>query len=603
MAIANMTKSLDPRGITGAIQKYPGTLLVLLILALVQGNCSSDLSLSNAPASVALPGEIPAGALEVFCQGRLGGGLRYALAGEPNTFNYLAATESRSRLLAFLTTGTVLEFDPVSQVVKPGVCSATYGPDRTSVRLALREGLRFSDGVAVSPDDVVFTLEKILDESSSNVLRDSLLIYDEPVKFSVLPSGEVELRWSRPFAGIESVLAAIPVLPRHLLESGGREVRIEEQWTLGTPVSEMAGLGAFTIADHQPGISTTLTRNSYYWKVDSRGTQLPYLDEVTFLYLEDRNSQVLRLSLGQLDFVDQLLRPEDFKLLDAQGTCVTRELGPSNNVTFFWLNLNKPQTEEAKLKYSWFSKREFRQAVSAVVSRSSIARNIYLGLATEAKGLISPANSRWFATVQTPPSGIDAARELLSQAGFSYVGTDSGTRLVDSSGTPVRFELVTTSDDVQSRIASLLRQDLAQIGMEVTVRQEELRSVISRVMGSRDYDAAMMNQELPLEPLDMRDLLLSGGGMHFWRIDGSAAADWETEIDRLMDELSLSMDRERQVELFGRVQQILARERPVIPLVHRDILLARASSLAEMDVAAVFPYAWARAWKISRIER
>lgn len=598
-----MKKPFGNRGTMGALQNFPGTVLFLLTLALVQGSCSSDPSLSDAPASIALPGEIPAGALETSCQGRPGGGLRYALAGEPNTFNYLAATEARSKLLAFLTTGTILEFDPVSQLVNPGACTAAYGPDGTSVRLALREGLRFSDGVAVSPDDLAFTLEKILDESSANVLRDSLLIYNEPLEFSVLSSGEVELRWSRPFAGIESVLAAIPILPRHLLEPAGGEARIEEQWTLGTPASAMAGLGAFTIAGHQPGISTTLTRNPYYWKIDSSGRQLPYLDEVTFLYLEDRNSQVLRLSLGQLDFVDQLLRPEDFKLLDAQGTCVTRELGPSNNVTFFWLNLNDPQSEEAALKHSWFSKREFRQALSAAVSRSSIVRNIYLGLATEAGGLVSPANSRWFASVQAVPSGIDAARKLLSQAGFSYVRTESGSRLVDSSGTPIRFELATAADDVPSRIASLLRQDLAEVGIEVTVRQEELRSVISRVMGSRDYDAAMMNLELPLEPLEMRDLLLSGGGMHVWRIDGSPAADWEKEIDRLMDELSVSMDRERQVELFGRVQQILARECPVIPLVHRDILLARASSLAEMDVASVFPYAWARAWKISRTER
>ncbi len=455
--------------------------------------------------------------------------MRYALAGEPNTFNYLAASESRSRLLVMLTTGTLLEFDPVAQTVGPGVCDAIFGSDGTSARLALRQGLRFSDGVLVGPEDVVFTLENILDPASSNVLKDSAYIYGEPLKFSVLPSGEIELRWPRPFSGIESVLSTIPVLPRHLLESEEGDSPIEEKWTLGTDPVEMAGLGPFMVAEHKPGIGTTLKRNPYYWKTDSSGAQLPYLDEVRLLYLEDRNAQVLRLNLGQLDLIDQLLRPEDFRLLEERKVCVTRELGPSSNVTFFCLNLNQPTKEDARIRYSWFSKRGFRRALSAAVSRSSIVRNVYLGLATEAKRLISPANSRWYLPAEAEKSGLEVAHELLRQAGFSFHGIEGGIRLVDSAGNPVRFELVTSAGDVQGRIASLIRQDLARVGIEVSVRQEELRSVISRVMGSHDFDVAIMNLDLPLEPFQMRDLLLSDGAMHVWRLDRSEAPEWELE--------------------------------------------------------------------------
>jgi ABC-type transport system substrate-binding protein len=170
---------------------------------------------------------------------------------------------------------------------------------------------------------------------------------------------------------------------------------------------------------------------------------------------------------------------------------------------------------------------------------------------------------------------------------------------VDSSGNPVRFELLTSVDDLQGRIASLIRQDLARVGIEVSVRQEELRSLVSRLTRSRDYDVVMMNMDVPLEPFQMGDLLLSDGARHIWRLDRSEAPPWELEIDRLMEEFSATIDQERRVELFSRVQRLLADEVPLIPLVHRDILLARSPGLSPIDVASVLPYAWARSWKIS----
>jgi peptide/nickel transport system substrate-binding protein len=151
------------------------------------------------------------------------------------------------------------------------------------------------------------------------------------------------------------------------------------------------------------------------------------------------------------------------------------------------------------------------------------------------------------------------------------------------------------------RAAAMLQQDLAGLGLRVNIRQEDARSVRSRIVNSRDYAAALMNLDFPLEPLDMTNVLASSGDLHVWKPPGGGnPEDWELEVDRLMADLATTLDHEARFELFKRVQLIMARECPLIPLVNRDVLVARSAKLQNLDVARVFPYAWGRIWKVYR---
>lgn len=543
----------------------------------------------------------PAGAMRVDARGRIGGELHYALAGEPETFNYLAASENRSKLIALLTTGTLLEFDSVSQQVTGGAASDCRLEDEgRSVRLHLREGLAFSDGTPVSAEDVAFTFDRILDPNSHNVLKDSLMVGGEPLRVEIVNEHELIIHAARPYAAIEYLLTTVPVLPLHCLATdAGRP--IEEAWTLSTPPADMAGLGPFTIVQHEAGISTTLRRNPHYWKIDSDGVQLPYLDRIVFEYVSDRSAQVLRLSSGALDLSDSL-RPEDFILLKGRGDLVSENLGPSSSLSFLWFNLNRPEGVERTREFSWFSRRAFRQAVDAVVNREAIARTVYAGLASPAFGFVSSANRKWHVDLPVRPrSDLEAARELLRGAGFSWNQRAGVTQLFDWDGVPVAFQLLTSSDDVLGRMAAVIQQDLADLGIHVDIRQEELRSVISRVVHSRQYAAALTNLDFPMEPLDMANVLTSSGGLHIWKPPGGGApTDWEAEVDGLMAELATTLDPQDRFELFKQVQQIIARECPLIPLVNRNVLVVHRRSIRDLEVARIFPYAWGRIWKVYR---
>ena len=185
---------------------------------------------------------IPADFLRVETQGKAGGALRYALAGEPRTFNPLAGQDHRSKLAAYLTAGTLLEFDASTQTVIGAVAKEwELAEDGVTMTLKLRRDLRFSDGAGLSADDVVFTFERIYDPDSENTAWEAFLIEGEPIQVVPIDSHTLRLRFPRPHAAAEYILTQFPVLPKHLFAEA--EKNIEMYWGLETPPEQMAGLG------------------------------------------------------------------------------------------------------------------------------------------------------------------------------------------------------------------------------------------------------------------------------------------------------------------------------------------------------------------------
>ena len=546
---------------------------------------------------------IPADFVRVETQGRAGGALRYALAGEPRTFNPLAAQDNRSKLVAYLTSGTLLEFDASTQTVIGAVAKEwVLAEDGVTMTLKLRRDLRFSDGAELSTDDIVFTFERIYDRDSENAVREAFLIEGEPIQVVPIDSHTLQLGFPRPHAAAEYLLTQFPVLPKHLFAEA--EKNIERYWGLETPPVQMAGLGPFFLDQHQAGQKTVSKRNPHYWKVDRSGVQLPYLEELELHYIEDRNNQVLRLQAGQLDLIDYLLAPEDFLHLSRQGKPIeVANAGPSSRLMIYWFNLSPvpkgKDTGAVGLKRGWFGRLEFRQAVSTAISRQTISQNVFQGQARSAWGLVPSSIKRWFAVdVQKYEYNRESAHALLRKAGFSWRRQGTGEILLDSQGRQVEFEILTRSDGLMGKIAAVIQSDLEALGMQVGIRQEEFRTVISRI-GAGDYDSVLISLEIPPEPSDHMNVLLSSGQMHMWNPNQKQpATQWERRVDELMLEQVRTLDQKKRERLYKEVQRILSQQVPFVPLVNRDLLMAWNTSLKNVRASSLFPFALWNVWEL-----
>ncbi len=580
---------IDRRQISQSVQGAlaPRAIVVLLLIALMAA-CGSPESSQPSDRQQA---PIASDALRIDTQGKTGGTLRYALGGEPRTFNPLAANDVRSKLISGLFSATILEFDPIERRIVPGLAQTwEVSPDGRGIEITLRQGLRFGDGSPLTVEDAVLTLQAITGPQSRNSVRDSLLFPGQSLEVEKLDEQRLRISLSQPDASLEFLLTTVPVLPRRHMPAD--HSTLESHWNLETPVEEITGLGPFRLAAHNPGESTVLERNPHYWKTDAEGTRLPYLDRIEVLYVADADSQILRLRGGQLDLVDQALTPENFRLLAGDDGIGAQNAGPSPRLALLWFNLNLGSDAQGQLylpqpKRNWFAEPRFRRAVALAISREELSRVVFSDQATPASGLIAAWNEGWH---RPPESSLErdteSARRLLAEAGFSWRGESDSQRLIGPKGDPVRFELLSSPAPQMTAMAEMIQQDLKAIGIEASLRQEEFRSIASRVMGSRRYDAVLANFSFPIEPSDLSNVLLSSGAMHLWNPrQQSPASDWERRIDQLMAEQRSLLDEDQRRERIFEVQRIMAQELPILPLLNYDILAASRSRLRNLKPA------------------
>jgi peptide/nickel transport system substrate-binding protein len=483
-------------------------------------------------------------------------------------------------------------FQPVAALAK----SWTKSTDGRHFVVQLRQGLQFSDGYPFNADDVVFTFRVHEDESTHSPQRELLMVGGKPIAVTKLDEYSVRFDLAAPYSVAERLFAGIGILPRHLLEKSYQEHRLAGEWGLTGPVARIAGLGPFTLKAYVPGERLVLARNPYYWKVDMLSTRLPYLDEIVFVFTSSENAQVLRLLSGEADLVESL-SPENFLALkeqDAHRGFQLYDSGPGLEYTFLVLNQNDLSSRSlvsVQRKQSWFRDARFRQAISTAIDRNAIVQLVYRGMASPIWAHVTEGNKLWL-NGKSPRTAhsMPHARELLRAAGFSW---NSADRLLDPSKNEVSFSILTSAGNSQrEKISTLVQDDLKQIGITAPIISLEFRSMMDRIFNTYEYEGAVMTLASgDVDPNSEMNVWTLNGSTHLWNLSGKAPEGWEREIDQLMRRQLLSLSFEERRQLYGRVQELVAVNLPIICLASPHVLVGASRRLQNLHPSILRPYA------------
>jgi peptide/nickel transport system substrate-binding protein len=519
--------------------------------------------------------------------GHHGGDLVIPQRAEPRTLNPVTAADAPSREVLRRTIGDLIHINRETHEVEPALArSWSVSPDGRRLTLSLRRGIRFSDGDGFDADDVVFSFRVYLDEKIGSPQRDLLVVGGEPIRVRKVDQHTVEFGLAAPYSVAERIFDSLAMLPRHLLERAYAEGRLAESWSLSTPASQIAGLGPFRFREHVGGQRVVLERNPHYWKANSAGQRLPYLDRLVFLPVASEDAQVLRFQAGEADVLNRIGAENFGALARDQGTrgYILQDVGPGLEYTFLFFNMNVLPASQAPLarKQPWFRDTAFRQAVSVAIDRESIVRTVYRGRATPLAGHVTPGNKRWVNTALPAPVYSPArARDLLARAGFRTAG---GT-LMDAAGQRVEFSiLVNASNPILQEAATIVQDDLRQIGIRVHVAPLEFRAMVDRVLNTREYEAALFALGGgDADPNAELNVWLSSGPQHLWHVSAERPATaWEAEVDTLMRAQVGMLDRAERKRAYDRVQAIVAEQLPFICLVSPNVLVGSRADLANL---------------------
>ena len=508
------------------------------------------------------------------------GELRFCLRGDPKSFNPLLVEDEYSETLLYLTGGVLVRLNRYTQELE-GELATKWRVSENGRRIdfELRPNVRFSDGTQFTCEDVAYTMRRLMDPALHAPTADSFRSAPGPVETKCNGPSSVMVRLPAPVASLAARFDQVAMISSR------------------SPKKEAAVLGPFMVTEYKPGVEVLLRRNPNYWKHDANGRQLPYLDSVRLDIQQNRELELLRFRRGELDIVNKL-DPEMYDRLSREMPHRVVDAGPSLDweVVFFNQVASSPLPEYKK---AWFRSAEFRRAIWEGVNRDDISRIVYRGHAKPAAGPVSSSNRFWINAALKPPAySPDAALALLSRDGFHR----SGDSLVDRSGHPVEFSMITNAGNkLHERTLAMIQQDLAKLGIHLNVVVLDFPSLIERISRSYNYESVLMAfTNVDLDPSDQMNIWLSSGPNHQWNPgQKTPATPWEAEVDKLMQAQAAAQNIQQRKVYFDKVQQIVAEKAPMLFLVNPDALSAVSSNLKNVTPALLRPQIY---WNVERLD-
>ncbi len=346
---------------------------VVLGLGGVLGACGSG----SAPAATAAAGGTPTrgGTLRV---GVAGGGAKDTLDAHRGGFNpdTARAMQLYDRLMRF-TPDFVLEPE----------LAESFEPNATADEwtLTLRRGVEFHDGRPLTADDVIFTINRIIDPADPKVGASGISYLDA--------------------AGMQKVDDRTVRLPLTV-----RNVGFAEQFAqyfmgivpVGYDPAKPVGTGPFVYQSFTAGQQSVFTRNANYWRDGE-----PYVDEVVIIDFPDDTARVNALLGGQVDAISSL-PTNQIPAIQANS-----ELSLLNSPTGAWLALamrvDTPPFDDVRV----------RQAMRLLCDRPQVVAQAFSGQAIVGNDLYGRYDVAYATDLAQREQDIDEATSLLRQAGRS----------------------------------------------------------------------------------------------------------------------------------------------------------------------------------------
>lgn len=399
-----------------------------------------------------------------------------------------------------MTTGVepFLKWNRDASGFRPNVLESwEWNDDATQVTVHFRQGIRWSDGEPLTVDDYLFWWnDMVLDENipvdpaSGTTVGGELMtlekVDDYTLTFTFAAPNPLflEAHSRGPWNSAQSIVPAHymqqfhPAYNSEVTDTTELMNRYNTSTRLHYP--DMPTIGPWMVTSYVPDQLATLTRNPYYWKVDTAGNQLPYIDNIQVEIASGAVSEqvALKAIAGELDMQVRDIALQDVPLIleSAEAGDYRVIMWDRGDFAWPWLMLMYDLADEGleDLMYT----QAFRQALSVSIDRNRINDVTALGLATprqfsmlpQAEEFQSPEGQAFYeewanSYITYDP---DQANSLLDSIGA--VDTDGDGFRERPDGTPLEiFVTMFPNDPKVTQSLELIQQDWQAVGIKTTI--------------------------------------------------------------------------------------------------------------------------------------
>ncbi len=430
------------------------------------------------------------------------------------------------------------------------------GPDSDVYTFTLRSDLRWHDGLRITADDVIFTVQ-LLQDPELPVLPDLANLWRSVIADKV-DERTVVFRLSQPYAAFPDyvTLRWFGVIPKHY-------------WERYTPAeipnaqlnTQPIGSGRFKLVEID-------SQHARLEPVLSQFDTVPYLDALEFRFFPDYPSILAAADAGEVHGVSRIL-PEYQKQAEAIQD-LQLFTAPMPGYTMALFNFDSDTAP-------FLADQEVRQALAYGLDRDKLLSEIIPGVGQKGDSPILPNSWAFNPDVPHYPYDPEKAMALLKDAGWVDVDNDGVREKGDQ-----KLTFTILSDDAPHAIAvsQAMAQDWARIGVRVTPHPVSFTGMVTDFLVPRKFDAALLSVELIGDPdpyPQWHSSQVSPKGQNFggWR---------NREADILMEQARLTGKQEDRKQLYQEFQRVFATDLPAIMLYYPLYTYGASTAVHNMEV-------------------
>ena len=365
----------------------------------------------------------------------------------------------------------------------------------------LKKGVKWHDGVEFTADDVKFTYEFMISD-------DTPTAYDGD--FRAVESVEVIDRYTVKVTYKEVLSPALAswgiwMMPRHALKDKPSRSPLQRK-----PI----GTGPYKLESWKAGQSIVLTAFHDYFE------GRPKIEKIFIRVIPNQTTQFLELLNGSIDIMGMTPKQD---ALDTNTPKYT-----ANYNTYSFLDFSYTYVGY-NFKRAPFDNKLVRRALTHAINKQSIVDGLLYGKGIAAEGPYKPDSFWYNPNAKGPEYNVEKAKALLAEAGFK--DTD-GDGFLEYNGKKFTIELMTNlNNDVRGKIAELVQQSWARIGIDVQIKVLEWATMLGELNKS-NFQAVILGWTTVLDP-DQYDIWATercgGNGQNYICYSNE-------EVDRLLIE-------------------------------------------------------------------